>query len=356
MLIQSINWSADERSISVQLPRIKVGIIGLGGMGKTHLAAYLRRPDAQIVALSDLNEKRLGDAAEKVLDGVSAVGMGADPLRRYDHGLSLIADQAVELVDICVPTPAHYELAMAAIKVGKHVLVEKPVARTRTQTRRLAAAAVTSSKVIMPAMCMRFWPGWRWLKNAIVEQRYGRLLSANFRRLGSTPGRETFYLDGRASGGAILDLHIHDVDFILWCWGMPAYVHSGGYIGPSGHIDHVLTQYGFADAPLITAEGAWTMADGYGFSMQYLVTWERATAAFGLLPEGPLVLIQDGRREVVAMETGDGYDHEIGPLLARIRRPDIPPVVTMRDAEQAWDMVEAEIKSVTEARRVKIKP
>lgn len=336
--------------------RIRVGVIGLGGMGNAHLRAYRRCSGAQIVAVADLSKARRDAGAKAAQQPADALtrGGGVAKVRRYEEGHDLIADVGVDLVDICAATPAHYDLAMAAIKAGKHVLLEKPVAQSSAQAKRLAIAAAGREKSLMPAMCMRFWPGWTWLKRAVESGRYGRLESASFRRLASRPPMGSFYLDSQASGGAILDLHIHDVDFILWCLGRPEWVQSSGYIGPSGGIDHVVTQYGLRDVPLVTAEGSWTMAPGFGFFMQFLVVWQRATVAYGIFPEGPLVLLRHGRREVVAVEAGDGYDHEIAYLVGQAQRGKACERVTFRDAVDAMRVVEAEKRSVACGRRVAV--
>ena len=83
-----------------------------------------------------------------------------------------------------------------------------------------------------------------------------------------------------ACGGAILDLHIHDTDFVQHCFGKPKAVFSRGYSRPTNAIDHVLTHYLYDDVPLVTAEGGWAMTPGFGFQMQYTVNFERATAVF----------------------------------------------------------------------------
>ena len=100
----------------------------------------------------------------------------------------------------------------------------------------------------MPAMCMRFWAEWEWLKRAVDEQRYGKVRSATFRRVGSIPAG--WFRDGKASGGGILDLHIHDTDFIYHLFGKPRAVFSQGYVGQSGEVDHL----GAGAAPARDAE------------------------------------------------------------------------------------------------------
>ena len=109
----------------------RVGVIGLGMMGNTHLDVYAKRDDVEVVAISDLLPDRL--SGETVVGGnVEGQAQGGfdinrPGLKKYDEGKKLIKDKSIELVDICMPTHLHVEYARRALKAGKHVLVEKPV-------------------------------------------------------------------------------------------------------------------------------------------------------------------------------------------------------------------------------------
>ena len=108
----------------------------------------------------------------------------------------------VDLVSICTRTDTHVELAIAALEAGKHVLVEKPVGITADAVAQLAVvAAQHAGTLCVPAHCMRFWPGWDTLHEAVTSGRYGRALSATFQRLSSPPAwSPDFYADSRALG------------------------------------------------------------------------------------------------------------------------------------------------------------
>ncbi|MDD5707188.1 MAG: Gfo/Idh/MocA family oxidoreductase [Kiritimatiellae bacterium] len=338
---------------------INVGVIGLGTMGNTHLDVYAKRQDVKVCAISDVDPKRLsGEARAKGnIEGQAQGGFDLSSVRRYDDGIKLIRDRDVQLVDICLPTPLHLKYALAALRAGKHVLVEKPLARTARDAERLVRAADKAGTMIMPAMCMRFWPGWTWLREAVVTGRYGRVLAAHFRRVSSHPGaNHPLYGDGKQCGGAILDLHIHDTDFVQWCFGMPRAVFSSGYRRHTSEVDHVMTRYDFGpDGPMVTAEGGWAMAPGFGFTMQFTVNFDQATAIFDLAAKPALSLCRDGQREPVAMPDGMGYEHEIAYLLDCIARKTPPSTVTIADGARSVRIVEAEAKSVASGRPVKVK-
>ncbi len=327
---------------------INVGVIGLGMMGNTHLDVYANLEGVKVVAVADRDPKRLAgeDRAGGNIEGQAQGGFDLQSVARYAEGDELIADPSVQVIDLCAPTPAHLALGEAALASGKHLLIEKPLARTAADAKRLADAADQAAGLAMPAMCMRFWPGWTWLKRVIDEQAYGRVLAATFRRVAQHPGGP-FYENGDACGGAILDLHIHDTDFIQHCFGPPRRVFSRGYSKITNTVDHVVTQYEYDGVPLVTAEGGWAMADGFGFSMRYTVNFERATAVFDLAAEHPLTLHEPGKEaQPIELEPGMGYAHEIAYFLDCVRKGEAPSVVTMRDAARAVRIIEAEAQSI----------
>ncbi len=338
---------------------INVGVIGLGMMGATHLDFYAGRDDVRIVAIGDADPRRLcGEVLAKGnIEGQTGGGFdirGAD-VKRYDEGGKLIRSKRIDLVDICLPTPLHVPFARSALRAGKHVMLEKPVGRTYRDAAKLVDAAAKASTFTMVGMCMRFWPGWTWLKRAVNDRTYGAVRSATFRRVSSHPGG-AFYLDGNACGGALLDLHVHDVDFIYHVFGVPNSVSSIGYSAITSEIDHVVTRYEYDNVPVVTAEGSWTMAEGFGFSMHYTVNFERATAVFNHDAAQPLTLYEPGTApRPVDIEPGAGYDHELAYFLDCIRDGTPPTIVTVADAAVSLKIAECERKSVQSGRPVKVR-
>jgi len=333
---------------------INVGVIGLGMMGLTHLDAYAKLADAKVVAISDKMADRLSGKTKAAgnVEGQAKGTFDFATVRKYTEGLDLINDREIEVVDICLPTPMHLEYALAALKAGKHVLIEKPLCRTSADAGKLVAAAKEAKGISMVAMCMRFWPGWTWLKRAVAERTYGKVLAATFRRVCNHPGG-AFYSNGELSGGAILDLHVHDTDFVQYLFGMPKAVQSFGYRKVTSEIDHVVTHYLYDDVPLVVAEGAWAMADGFGFKMQYTVNFERATAAFDFPATNPLMLYEPGKApQVVTLEPQMGYDYEIAYFLDCIQQNRRPEKVTLEDGWNCLKIVEAESQSAKTGKAV----
>ena len=334
---------------------IGVGVVGLGFMGRTHVGAYRRAAEAglanRLVAVCDASAERLtgrtgeqrGNLERRGAEDAAAAERVFDPsevLATADFD-ELLACEAVDLVSVCTHTDSHVELATRALAAGKHVLVEKPVARTADALAPLVEAAARADTVCMPALCMRFWPGWDWLREQVASGALGRVRSAVFRRLGSPPAwAPDFYRDSARTGGALVDLHVHDVDFVRWCFGDPDELVS------AGDIDHVTSLFRYADGPEhVVVEGGWDHAPGFPFRMSYTVIFEGGTADFDLGREQRLVLARDGAVEEVPLADGDGYDGEVRHLL-RVLREGGTPRASVADAVGHMRLLELERESL----------
>ncbi len=333
--------------------RVNVAVAGLGFMGVTHLRAYLRNPSARVVAVCGLNRLPVNGVLRGVAGNIKKtddIRLGAS-VKVYRQFNELLADREVEMVDICTPTALHPAHVIAALKAGKHVLCEKPIAQNSIDARKILRAAAASKKFLMPAMCMRFWPGWSWLKKVVAERTYGKVRAANFRRLSVMPG---WGGAGSHPGGALFDLHIHDTDFVNYLFGRPKSVFSTGVIGEGGAINHVVTQYQFPGGPAVSAEGSWLLVSG--FQMNFTVICERATLDFDLARGAAALRVDEAGKKsrTIKLETGDGYDTEIRYFVDCVLRGKRPEAVTALDAVTALEICEAEEKSVRTARLVKI--
>ena len=336
-------------------PPLGVGIIGMGFMGATHLRAYAAAQQAglpcRVVAVADARpERRTGEVmaggTAELQTGNAKANRLFDPaqVRAYETPDELLADSAVDAVSICTYTDTHAHLAVQALTAGKHVLVEKPIALTAARALPVVEAARARPALrCMPALCMRFWPGWSWLKERVDSGDLGPVRSATFQRLGTRPDwASTFYADPQRSGAALIDLHLHDVDFVRWCFGEPTSVVS------SGSLDHVTTAYRFDDGPIhCVAQGGWDQAAGYPFAMRYLVNFADATADFDLARAEPLRLTRKGRIESVALPAGTGYEREVAHFVEAVTTPEVPLRVTPEDAHAVARLLDAERQSLT---------
>jgi predicted dehydrogenase len=330
---------------------INVAVVGLGFMGATHIKAWRKVPGTRIAAICDAIRLPLdGD-----LSSISGNLGGSEPLKldmtqvKATKNLDdLLRDPGIDLIDLCVPTTAHPKLSIAALRAGKHVICEKPLALTSALARDIVQAAESARGFFMPAMCIRFWPEWAWVKKAADEQTFGRPLAARIRRVAEPPGWSKEFMDGAKSGGALLDLHVHDTDFVQFCFGRPRAVYSTGFTLRSGAIDHVSTIYQVAGGASVTAEGGWVMSEGHGFNMEFTFIFERATVDYDLRrgPDALRVFEAGQKPRTVQPEGGDGYLGELSHMVESIRSGRPPSIVTARDGASAVEICEAEGKSI----------
>lgn len=328
---------------------IGVGIIGYGFMGRAHAAAYGRAQQAgcgcALRAVCDVRRAQPAGAQEPAAGNIDAgmAGALAPDVAWHDCAESLLADPSIDLVSICTPTDSHVALAEQALRAGKHALVEKPVALEAGAVRLLAETAREAGRLCMPAMCMRFWPGWDWLKAAVDDGRYGAVRSAAFQRLGSRPGwAREFYADEARSGGAIFDLHVHDVDVVHWLFGRPRAVTT------RGDSQHCTTLYDFDGPKHVTAEAAWDNPPGFGFRMRFTVVLERATVDFDIGRPERLIVSEQAESAPVALADLTGYDGEIRALLGAIEEGAATPPATLEEAAEVIETIGAERTSALE--------
>jgi len=326
---------------------VGVGIVGLGFMGRTHLGAYAANAACEVRAAFD-HGRRAATAGNLI-----TAGEGVDELlARIPLAANLdelLAREDIDLVSICTPTDTHVDLVRAAIRARKHVLVEKPTALDAAAIDALGREADAAGVLAMPAHCMRFWPAWAWMADAVRAGSFGRARRASFRRLGARPAwSQDFYLDPTRSGGAIVDLHIHDADFVRFAFGEPDTVDA------HGSRMHVSARYGFRDGPhaglVVEAEGGWMEDPGFAFTMVASIECERGVIDFRLGREPELLVLVDGEaREVVAgrdYPLGTGYDHEIAALLTAIRGRHPRAPVTLADAARTQRLLDREIAAL----------
>jgi len=338
---------------------LRVGLIGLGFMGKTHFDIYNASKGVKVTAIADVNKKRL--AGE--FDVVGNLGAGETtmiPLKgieTYDDPDRLIKEADVEIIDICLPTSMHVEYVLKALKAGKHVFCEKPLARDGAGARRVVRAARNAKGVFMTGMCLRFWPEYEFLKSAVDTKRYGKVVSAFFRRVSPAPtwSWDGWLLDDRRSGSAALDLHIHDTDFIVHLLGKPTHVRSVGQSRVSKGIDHIVTNYIYKKNVMVVAEGAWLYHPSFPFSMAFTVACEHATIDYdSRSPEGLMVHLDNGTNEKPKLPAASGHARELSYFLKCIKNGTVPTVVTPKDAAVAVEVVQAEIKSCISGKTVKV--
>jgi predicted dehydrogenase len=300
---------------------VNVGIIGIGGMGRMHFNCYKNNPNARIVAICDIDEKkRAGDWSSIGLniDTSKSEAVDLSGIKTYTNAEELIADADVQLVDICLPTPLHAEAAIAALKASKDVLCEKPMALTLDQCAQVEAVYEQTGRKLLIGHCLRYWPQYVKAGEVISGGEYGKPLYARFHRSGDTPiwSWDNWLADGGRSGGAVLDMHIHDVDTALWWFGRPDKIQADGVI-IDGLPVRVDATWRYNDGPLVYIHGGWDN-NGGPFRMSFEVVLENATVAWDSSKGDKVELRRrEGTEEIEVADTL-AYQAEIDDMVAAV--------------------------------------
>ncbi len=292
---------------------MKLAVVGLGFMGSTHLAALRETPHAEVVAVAS-NEPLDPDGNLPVNQGnLGGPGGTLDlsGIRVYDDYLAAIHHPDVEAVDICLPTHLHAPAAIAALRAGKHVLVEKPMGLTGEETDRMIAEARNSGRVLMAAQVLRFSPAYVALAETVRTGRLGTLRGALFRRRCAAPAWSPWLSDPAQSGGGVFDLMIHDVDQCLWLFGWPQAVAATGYTDLGKGIDTIVAELRYPEIGSVTVTGGWHHPKAYPFSMEYTLVGDRGTVDYHSSGGAPTFYGVDGESQALPLEECDGYRAEI---------------------------------------------
>ena len=268
-------------------------MLGMGGISGSHRNAWKQFEDAKVIACCDIRPEKADAAAED---------LGCKAYYCYED---MAANEQYDILDICLPTYLHAEYMIKGLDAGAHVLSEKPISLKKEDVARVYNAAKEKGKCVMIAQVVRFWREYCLLKEAYETGCYGKLLSGRMTRLGSTPSSswDNWMRDPERSGLVPFDLHIHDLDFIVYTFGKPTNVtcHRAG----TATQDYFEAIYQYPNF-FVSAEAAWFDCQ-YRFQCSFRFQFEQAVME---LRDGKLTVYHaDGRVEDMEEEkdNGDGY-------------------------------------------------
>ena len=242
---------------------LKVALVGVGGISGAHIPAWEERRDAELVALCDIRAEQMEKYKNK---------------HCYTDFDEMLKNEEIDILDICLPTYLHAEFAIKAMNMGINVICEKPVSLNVADVARVYSTAKSNNVKFMVAQVLRFWPEYSIIKEIYDTGKYGRLLSGHMGRLGVRPkwSWDGWMMDENRSGLVPFDLHIHDLDFIVYAFGKPKEFKD--YRARSENQDYINSIYEY-DGFFIATEAAWYDAP-YPFSANFRFQFEKALAVF----------------------------------------------------------------------------
>ena len=250
---------------------IKVGLIGCGFMGGMHSACYaaLANLGVKVTAVADVRR----EYAENLANGAEI----------YATGMELIEKADVDVVDVCLPTHLHAAHAVAAMKAGKNVFVEKPIAFKDEDMELILKTEKETGAKVQVGQVIRQWTEYVWLKKAVDAGTFGKIQHAMFRRMSSRPewAWEGWLHQVDKSGGVAVDMHVHDVDFVRYIMGEPDVVKAHAHRDAEGVIQQINAVYGYGSNVSVAVESGWDYPADFPFTADFRVKFEKATVIGG---------------------------------------------------------------------------
>jgi predicted dehydrogenase len=308
-------------------------------MGRTHLDCYSRNSAARVVAICDADSERFQQEWVQPL-----VKSGVRTFTDYHE---LARDPEIDLIDVCAPTPLHAPATIESLNNGKNVICEKPMAFDSGECWAMEQAVHRSGKHLVVAHCLRYWPQYVQAHAMMKSGEYGRPLYASFHRSGAVPGSSTreWMTKADQSGGAVLDMHIHDVDAALWWFGKPASVHATG-LSICGLPSIVDAYWKYLDGPVVLLHGSWDPHGG-GFRYAFKLVLELATIVCDSNIDGArLKLYRDGKVEDVKTSDKSAYQSEIDDLIECLSEGREVERITPADARLAVETAREELRQI----------
>ncbi|MBQ9355461.1 MAG: Gfo/Idh/MocA family oxidoreductase [Clostridia bacterium] len=220
---------------------LKVGLIGVGGISVAHIPCWEKFEDTELVALCDVRPEQMKNYSDK---------------HCYTDFDTMLENETLDILDICLPTYLHPEYAVKAMEKGINVVCEKPISLKREDVKKIYAVAKENNVKFMVAQVLRFWDEYVFVKELIDTKKYGKLLSGSMQRLNIFPdwSFEDWMADEEKSGFVPFDLHIHDLDFLVYALGKPTEIKSFRSKEQKQDVIEVLYNFGGA---YINCEATW---------------------------------------------------------------------------------------------------
>lgn len=315
--------------------RLGVGVIGAGLMGKVHVDAYLKVPQARLVAIADIYE-------EKAKDFVKQYGFE----RRYTDYHEMAKNPEIDIVDVCLPTFLHAGAVLTAIEEGKHVLVEKPLAMNLEEADKIISAARRADVKLMCAHVERFNPVYAQAKKAVEEGKIGGPVVAMAWRRTRPPNWADWFLDVKKSGGLTVDLCVHDADLLRWFFGAEAervYAEAGTLVFKGFNTeDNVLINVRFTGGGLGFIQGSWTLPETH-YSPGLVDSKLEVIGTEGMVyidtgVQSLSICSKRGFNYYDVIRFPDAYQAEVEHFVKCVSE-DKRPLVTPEDAKRALEIV-----------------
>lgn len=315
----------------------KVAILGYGFMGKTHANAYSSLPNTKIVAIGDGRVRGAPNAFP-------------DRVELYDDLDRLVAETDADIIDLCLPTPLHKRYAIEAANRGKHILCEKPIALSTSDVDEILAAVKKAGVTFMVAQVLRFFAHYSAAREVVLSGALGEIIFVTAQRLSEPPRWGEWFRDPEQSGGALFDLHIHDLDYLLWLFGAPDSLFATGVRSAGGCWDHVCNTLQYPNKR-VTVEASYMMPSGWPFTTGLKILGTKGCLEYGFRVNGNVdaltraehslaVYLSGGAVERIELEDPNPYKRQIEYFVECVEKGITPERVLPEDSRRVIAVLE----------------
>ena len=340
------------------MPEIRVGLIGTGFAAGLHASGLAGDPRAEVVAVAGTSVAKAGEFA-------AAHGAGE---ALGDYRL-LLERPEIDLVCVGTPNDTHREIVLAAAAAGKHIVCEKPLARTMAEGDEMIAAAERAGVKLMYAELICFAPRYVRAKELMDEGAFGRVFQIKHGETHYGPHSEWFWNGDLAGGGVMMDMGCHSVEIIRWLYDKPPIESVTAELGTFVHgdrtdvDDHALVVIRFEGNRIGVVEGSWAKPGGMDDRLD--IQGSAGTCHGDMMQQSSLFTYSDvGYGYSVEKGTTTGYSYTIAEEYYNYGMPqemqhftdavlyDREPMETGRDARVSLEVIYAAYRSAATGKRI----
>lgn len=281
----------------------KYAIIGFGALGKIHFGGLMQiEKERNDICLTAICNDDIGSISKNVTINLGDVSIGNIDFSKYNlytDYKEMIEKEELDFVFVTVPSFLHSEICAYCLKKGLDVYTEKPMAITMEQCDEIMQTVKDSNKKLMVGHCIRFSSEYMYLKELVESGKYGKPIKAEFSRKSPLPAWSAggWLLDEKRSGSCVVDMHVHDLDAMMWLFGKPEEV-TAYTTNSKVAKESVFALYKYPDL-VVSIVTDWGLPAGYKFTWKYIVTFEKATVE---CVKGEVTLYTDEGETSVALD------------------------------------------------------
>ncbi|MEQ6389982.1 Gfo/Idh/MocA family oxidoreductase [Bacillaceae bacterium S4-13-58] len=329
-----------------------IGLVGLGFIGKAHLEAYQNVKNADVVSI--LTRREVKD--EDVLQTFRGSFV-------HDYDL-LLNNPEIDVIDICLPTYLHEEYIVKAAKAGKHIICEKPLTLTIESAERIVREVEKHQVELFVGHVLRFWPEYQVMKEYSQNGKLKDIEMVQAKRLGQVPQWSNWFQYPEKSGGALFDLHIHDIDYLTYLLGEVTSIYAVGSQNSFGAWDHIMTTLQFGNGAKACVEASQRMPLGYPFTMALRAQTRNSALDFLVVAgenieninesEEQLVYYHQKNKTTIEVKKADAFMKELSYFVCCLENHEENTIVPLEDVLYTLKLLKAIETSLETGEKVRV--